>query len=437
VWSLYLGLMMSVSLVIGSTTALDAVTTAIKDRWRPEMLASALPWLALWAWHWWMRSRHRPEVMAALAPSVGSVFGIGMTAVGSGVALGSLLTEAANRLTDTATAGRDWWLTPLESTVWAAGGAAIWWWHRHATRLQPSTLEAIRTVGVGVAGGAATALAGAGAIVSVPLLAVIGPGRTMAALIDPLPAALAGAAVGGIVWAIHHREARRRSIVENARLVLATLGLIGATAGLGVVVNSVLSLFSTPLAETGRAGLLAGGLAAMTVGVPTWWVAWRPTREAAPLTGTLARRIHLTVISVIGAVTALVSLIVVAFRLLELWLEGGGGFIDRIRAPLGVLVATALVAAYHYPRWRRERAAAAPSATHHGEVILVTTPGAAGLAKIVHEATGAHVRSMTRSDLPGAGPDAAHVLAALEGIDGGRVLVVTGPGERVEVIPLA
>ncbi len=55
--------------------------------------------------------------------------------------------------------------------------------------------------------------------------------------------------------------------------------------------------------------------------------------------------------------TALVSLIMFLFRILESLLESDsmGTMVDRFRAPFGVLAATGLVAWYHIATWRSER----------------------------------------------------------------------------------
>ena len=51
---------------------------------------------------------------------------------------------------------------------------------------------------------------------------------------------------------------------------------------------------------------------------------------------------------------ALVTLLVIGFRLFEFMLgdAGGAGLLERVRAPLGLLVATGLVAGYHFALWR-------------------------------------------------------------------------------------
>ena len=68
----------------------------------------------------------------------------------------------------------------------------------------------------------------------------------------------------------------------------------------------------------------------------------------------------------VSAVVALITLLVMGYRVFEFLLADvtGGSLVDRIRAPLGLLVATGLVAGYHFAVWRHDRtllAAAAPA----------------------------------------------------------------------------
>jgi hypothetical protein len=116
--------------------------------------------------------------------------------------------------------------------------------------------------------------------------------------------------------------------------------------------------------------------------------------------------------------------------------------VDRIRAPLGVLTATGLAAGYHFAVWRRQRAVPAGPARPRpvGHVILVTGADPAPLQRVIAEATGAGVTVWRRADV---GPDGAGaavlaggLAAALDGVAGPRVLVVTGADGTIDVVPL-
>ena len=120
-----------------------------------------------------------------------------------------------------------------------------------------------------------------------------------------------------------------------------------------------------------------------------------------------------------------------------------------MRGPLGLLVAAALVFGYHFAVWRHDRAIIAArglgSERRIGRVFLVTAGDVATLERAIADATRASVTVWQRAAEPaaepgaepGASPDPAAVVAALDGVTGRRVLVIAGPGDRVEVVPLA
>ncbi|HYH76569.1 MAG TPA: hypothetical protein VD841_03585, partial [Arthrobacter sp.] len=144
----------------------------------------------------------------------------------------------------------------------------------------------------------------------------------------------------------------------------------------------------------------------------------------------------------------------IAFRLFEFLLGevSGGSAIDRVRGPLGLLVAAGLVAGYHFALWRRDRAllaAAGPAPRRTVDhVTLVAGPGSDALAQEIAKVTGgAKVTVWLRADdgsaaapqpvaSPASGESAWQVAKALEGITARHVLVVLGPDARVDVIPV-
>ena len=93
--------------------------------------------------------------------------------------------------------------------------------------------------------------------------------------------------------------------------------------------------------------LLLGGISSLLVGGPVWWLAWKPRNqpqaaEAIPP----GRRVYLIAFFGVSAVVALITLLVIGYRVFEFLLGDvtGGSLLDRIRAPFGLLVAAALAA---------------------------------------------------------------------------------------------
>jgi Domain of unknown function (DUF5671) len=266
--------------------------------------------------------------------------------------------------------------------------------------------------------------------------------------------------VGAVVWRYHARYVTLRSptVRSSAALVLSGVGVAATATGLGVVINATLAALSPALAGSDARTLLLAGVSSFVVGAPLWWVVWRPTRGAVPAAAaSTGRRVYLIAVFGVSAIVALITLLVLGFRVFEFVLGdvSGDSLIDRIRAPLGLLVATALAAGYHFAIWRRDRAAlaaaggGAPTASRAiGRVVLVTSAGPAAdqLSAAIREATGAGVTVWERAEVdshnpqstaPAVVPPIGRVLAALDGVRANRALVIVGIGDQIQVIPLA
>lgn len=460
-WGLYLAAMYLVSLIVSTTALLATASSLVGGRWLPGDFATGAVWALVWVWHRWMW-RHpikHPARLVTVPPIAGAVFGLIIGAGGGVNALGALLDTAIRGASDPAIAGSPWWQVPLEGLVWAVGGVAIWWWHWFrdgASRLRTG-LAAVALVVVGVLGFGVVMLGGLGAVIFVVLRLAFDPSEPAGAVLRSLGTALAAASVGALVWRYHHRIAAERSdgTRRASTLVMSGVGLVAAASGVGVIVNATLATLVSPLAASDTRTLLLGGISALVVGGPVWWLSWRPTRhvESAEIAGT-GRRVYLIAVFGISAVVAIITLLVIGYRLFEFGLDPttSASLVDRLRAPVGLLVATALVFGYHFAVWRRDRTVIAAEglapARRVGRVILVAAGDAESLERAIEAATGASVTVWRRSgeatgagpELPGevsgAGPDAAAVAGALDGVTARRVLVLAGPGDRIEVVPL-
>ncbi|WP_405216089.1 DUF5671 domain-containing protein [Agrococcus sp. Ld7] len=441
-WGLYVSGISFVALVTSATSLLGAAADGIGGTWSPESLATGVTWLAVWLIHraMWAHRGKGPLRLRPVPIVLGAAYGLVVGASGAIRALQSLFGEAL--LEPGAQLGAPWWQPALQALVWTIGGALVWWWHwrRDGARSLRGGFASVVLVVTGVLAAAAVALGGFGTALYVALRTLFDRDDPWPVVLEPLPLAVAAAAIGAVVWVYHAGVARERSAATRsaALLVEAGIGLIGAASGIGVIVNAALSAIATPLAGSSARALLLGGIAALVVGAPLWWVAWRPLHRAHAAAA--GRRIYLVAVFGVSAVVAIVALLVVGYRIFELVLDGSGGsaLIERIRAPFGLLLATALVAGYHFAIWRRDRAASPPVGRTRAidRVILVSSGDTAALAAAVGAATGAAVTQWVRADGTGsAAPEA--VVQALVGVEGRRVLVVTGPGDRVDVVPLA
>ncbi|HKU03238.1 MAG TPA: DUF5671 domain-containing protein [Arthrobacter sp.] len=468
-WGLYLTGMYAVSLIISTTSLLNLATSFIdtqESQW-PSPLANGIVWSAIWWWHRWMwkhprkPSSHLEDVRAV----VGSVFGLLLGAGAAIAALGSLL-DVAIRGFAAAASFEPWWFPVLRSVVWAAGGAAVWWWHwfREGGRRFQTGLVDVTIIAVGIFVAGITALGGLGVILFVLLRLAFDRSGPLNGLLEPLAPAIAAAVVGALVWRYHRTTSVTRSTRTRraSLLVTSAVALAAAASGVGVVVNALLAAAVSPLAGGATRTLLLGGLSSLVVGAPVWWLAWKP-RHQPRSAGEIppGRRVYLVAFFGVSAVVALITLLVIGYRLFEFLLGdvSGGSLLDRVRAPLGLLVAAGLVAGYHFALWRHDRELLAAAAPMHKRALERVTlvsgypPGAVdpvALARGIADATGgAKVTTWLMADDGGAGVPPSTVLApgaeealrlvaaALEGVTAQHVLVVAGPDDRLEVIPLA
>ncbi|MDF0515622.1 DUF5671 domain-containing protein [Agromyces sp. H3Y2-19a] len=450
-WGLYLTAMYTVALIVAASALLGAAGGLVVGRWLPAEFAAGITWALVWAWNRWMlRHRRRSPARLATVPIViGGVYGLVLALVGAVGAIGAVLDAAIRGVGVVTLAGAPWWQVPLDASCSLIVGGAIWYlhWFRDGARHVATVFADVVLVVVGVTFTAVVMIGGAGAVVFVAMRLLFDPSEPADLVLEPLGTAIAAAAVGALAWVYHRPVVMARSERTRGaqRLVMSAIGLVATATGIGVILNAALAALVSPIAASATRVLLLGGLSALVVGGPTWWVSWRPTRSAEPdEAADPGRRVYLVVVFGVSAIVAIVALLVVGYRLFEFALDPTtvGSLVDRVRAPLGLLVATALVFGYHFAVWRRDRDAIAANGPapgrRIGRIILVVSGDRSALQQPLARATGARITVWHRAGAaPGPGPDAAALVTALDGVAARRVLVVTGHGDRIDVVPLA
>jgi hypothetical protein len=446
-WPLYLMLASLTALVTSVLSLLAAATAGIHGRWPASELAVGIVWAGVWLWHHWML-RHPtlgPVRMRGVTPTLGALFGLIVATISAVTAIGGLLDALVETTSSSLIASGAQWQAITPPFVSTLVGTIVWWWYWYRQDVKSLGTGFARVVLVLVAGGVATAVAVFGIVTTlhVVLRVLLDPSEPLAARLDPLGTAVAAALVGTLLWRYHRDVVAGHPPVvgESTRLLTAGVTLATVATGVGVVVNSLLAAFSTTLAGTGIQSLLLGGLSALVIGGPLWWVTWLPRAQREPQMMTRpGRRSYLVAVFGVSALVALITLILIAFRLFELGLgnSGGEGILEGIRSPLGLLTATLLVAGYHFAIWRRERPAAstAPVTRRVGRVILVTGADATEAQAWVESTLGARVEVWSRADAIAGPIDRERLAAALDGVSAPRVLVVASD-DRLDVIPLA
>lgn len=442
-WPVYLGIAHTVSLIVFSVSALEFLADLAVGAWSPAPLSVALAWGLIWVWHHWMwfHATKGPTRLAGAAAVLGSVWGLAVFASGLTLALSIVFDEAL--VADGGVAlGLPWWSHALSQLVWVAGGALVWWWHW--------TVRGARTLSHGFAGVVLVFIAGVASVSMVLVGATLTLWNLLRLVFDSsstsgvelldLSYALATLLVGAIVWAYHRPFVADSRLTEATRLATSGAALAVAATGVGVLVNTILATLTAPLAGSGLTSLLLSGVSALVVGAPVWWLVWRPRQ--VPVVGRSSRRVYLVAVFGVSALVALITLLVVGFRLFEFFLDSvsGESLVERIRVPLGLLTATLLVAWYHFAVWRGDRAATVDAAVtpRLREVTLIApAPGSEGRVEAIRAATGVRVTLWTMTSEPDdTYPDTAAIVAALEGVASERVVVVAGPGSRLDVIQL-
>jgi hypothetical protein len=431
-------LLVAFTSVTGTAAGLIAGDTS---GWAPG-LARGLVWTGVLLWHRWMW-RHRakgPLELRDLPVVIGCVLGLVVFVGAAASALATLFEEALDGSSAGPALGAPWWQTTVSLLVWAAGGAGVWWWHwrRDGGRRLRTGFSNVALVLVGVLGMGILTLGGLGVLLFVLLRLALDRTGPPAGLLEPLAPALAAASLGAPVWLYHLRAAALRSEGTRlaGRLVTSGAALAAAASGVGVIVNALLAALASPVVGADPRTLLLGGISSLAVGGPVWWLAWRPAAGPAD-TERARRRVYLVAVFGLSAVVALITLLILGYLVFEFLLAGvgGGAVLERVRAPLGLLLAAGGTAAYHFSVWRQDRAAAPAPARAIGQVILVTPADPGPLVPLIETLTGARVTVWQRADSsPAAVPSAEELAAALDGVSAARVLMVFGTG--IEVVPL-
>lgn len=452
-WGLYVTAASLTSLLV-TMTALSQVLrwAAGLEEYDGRALARIVVWGGLWGAHYWADARVTPRARQRVHHLVGSLIGLVTAATGLAWLLSGALRVLLGLQGEQVIAGGD---SPmLQGLVLLVVGAPVWfvYWVRGAAGYHRDPLWLAYVLLAGVAGGLVTAIASASTLVYSVLVWLVGEPGTASAVVhfDGAPTSAAAAVVGVLVWWYHRavlgaRGAATRSEVRRIyEYLMAGIGLLAAAGGLVMVLAALVE------AVTGRA--FVGGdavnalLAAVTLlafGGPVWWLYWRriqtATRSApADELTSPTRRVYLFTLLGLGGIAAVVALIVGVYFLFQGVVEGtlGAETFRRMRFPIGVLLTSVGVAAYHWAVYRndRERMPAATEAPGPRFVLLVG-PADREIAHAVADRTRGRVQAWARADdgLTAWSLDA--VMAALAGTTADEVVVLSG-ADGLHVIPV-
>ncbi len=450
-WSLYLNAALIGSLVTAGSAAFAFLNGFIDgDGYDGTVLAPVVVASGVWTAHWLVWRRVTPTAMVDLHVMVASALGLGAMAGGTAFVFGSVIDRSF------AKAGGVDVDRMLSDPVWSAAtaiviGAVIWAWHWLINGLNSTRTTAWRAyvILVGILGGLLASVIG-GAIVLFHVLQWFfgDPGELSAALHFRDTGWAFGIAVAGLaVWLYHRsvlasgRDEARTDVSRIYDYLVSGIALATVAGALTTLVVAVFTVFDTSDAVGGGDSDIDIVLLAITllvVGAPMWLVAWRHAQQALAQDPVLeaaspARRTYLFAVFGVGGAIAFGALIRLAFVVFEAMLgeRSGGSILSDLRIPIGLLLTTGAIAAYHWTIYRAEQRHEVKKP--HRDVVLIW---AGGDDRAIERLTNSKVRFIHRLDTRNANPDLAPIVTAIDESDADSLIVVVND-EGFEVIPVA
>jgi hypothetical protein len=334
-------------------------------------------------------------------------------------------------------------------------GLPVWavCWAVPARRFQRDTLWHVQVLLVGVAGGLLTAVVGAS--VSLDRLVVwlvTGTEERSATQLEALPWAIGALVVGGAVWAYHRAvlrvtdETARTEVRRAYDYLLAGVGLVAAAVGLVLmIVAGIEGLAGTEVALVGGGDPLDTVIAAATllaVGGPVWWVFWRRVERAVQVDPvgerrSGSRRVYVLLVFGVAGVSAVAALLTGVVTALQDVFAGtlGPQTLQAVRYPLGIIVTSGLVAAYHWTVLRADRGVLGEQ-QHGPRYVLLVGPSDPDVVRAVHGRTGGSVHLLARTDTEAAPWSVDDLTEVLAGLPGPAVVVLADENGELHTIPV-
>jgi len=366
----------------GAGVAMGSVYAVVVGAGRAELdvpaLTQTVVWGAVWLVHLRLESRLSHPDHRQLHQLLGSLLGWVITLIGLiALLLASLDAIVLGDVAALVTGPSD--LVPAVGLLVA--GVPVWsvyWWlGQRRAPATPLWFGYVLLVGVGAS--LVTTVSGASVAVYRVLVWAVGDlaGVSNAEWTSGTLSAVAVAVVGGLSWWYHREVVDARASKERTEVVrvheylLAGVALVAAAVGVALVVVAFIEAVTPTAGVLVDAPLTNSVLAALTllvVGGPLWWVFWRRIRSAVGTdrpgeSASPTRRIYLYVLFGLTGVVAIIVVLIAVYGLLEAALSGrlNGETVRDQRGALGVLVAAAALAAYHWAVYREDRRLA-PSA---------------------------------------------------------------------------
>ena len=226
---------------------------------------------------------------------------------------------------------------------------------------------------------------------------------------DGLAISAASAIVGLLAWWYHKsllpRNSQRSQTQRIYEYVVAAISLTASTVGISIIIVAIFEAFTSSIIVGDDAiNTLLGAATVILVSGPVWVRFWTriqgfaKTSEQEELTSPV-RRIYLFLLFGVGGIVAIVSLITVAFQIINGILSStlGNSTLNEMRFALGILISTGIVAAYHWEIYRHEKDVEVSFGSLTKSVLLVG-PTNPEFVRALKAATDAKISFLERKD---------------------------------------
>ena len=451
-WGSFLTVADTVSLAIGLIAASDfaAWATNLPDTTWPLATARVSVWGLTWVSIRLVKRAYSTSQQRQAGNLIGSAIGLGMTITGAVAVISSMVQIAFGLQNDIfISQSND---ATVRGTITLVLGASVWagFWYFRARVSEHNNIWNTYVLLLGVGGAFITVLTSASMVIYQTLVWNFGSPNVDIAKIHFNDTPVAGAYVlmGVATWWYHRRvlhDAGRRQRTEVRRVyeyMISALSLGSLAVGIGIlVVAAIESATNSYLITSSTSNTLLTAVTLLGVGTPVWWMYWsriqrfahtEPETEAP----TPTRRAYLFILFGIGGVASLVALITGVYFLLRdiFQSEFGTLTLRTMRFPIGVLVTTGILAAYHYLVYRHERQYA-QVAWHHTRNIMLVGPKDEGLAAEIQKRTGDHVQIWVQTNADGQHWSQPEVLALVDDLPDQDALILLN-SHGLEIIPV-
>jgi len=402
-WNAYLSIVSLTALITTMTAAHGILMWALgNESFRGAQLSRLLVWGLVWIAHWQMIQNTAREDESRPHYIIGSLIGLGVTAVG----FGNLITSVARlvfinddkslliRSTDPS----------IDALVLLIVGLPVWYqyWLRVAQHLKREILWFSYVMLVGVAGGFIALISSTSVVVYDALVWFVGDtfNNSAAQHFNDSLSALGSGVVGLGVWWYHAGVIRHAQEPSEARsemrrvyeYIISGISLIASAAGLMMILVAILESV-TPgevVSTSSSSNTLLLAITLILVGSPVWWFFWRRIESHVAVDGheqsSPTRRIFLLTLFGVSAIASVISVLTGVFLFLDdlLNTQLGVETLRQMRYAVAILIANAAISWYHWSIYRHERTISVRKPKSEKFVVLVGPKDAAFAQEIQH-----------------------------------------------------